>query len=208
MIFDTPNQRRLYTPPAAAASWPVGAALDSGTAQILDSNLAWQCRESLHHLGTALGPGVIAQGDVSGQLLDAAETVLAGTLRAATWSRLDSVMFGPYDITPDTRALRVVVDADAATAASLQLVAVVNDGPGRPIDDSRVLALYATRAPAGRSLVTLPLSIRVPPQTTLRRARADRAVHAQQTDCWVWCAWRGDASTNAVIAISAYEVRP
>ena len=211
-----PQGRRLRV--ASTNVWLNGDSIDAGTAIILDSNLSQQARESLHHLGCALGPGLLVSQSQTSEfayLLDqASPTNAASQVEQVGWTQARSMCFGPFDLTYDRRttdgqtprSVHVVVDCDASTTSSLVLYAALTQGPAIPTPTT-VLGYSRLVVPtASRARQTLIVGS-VAAQQTVRRAQQSPSEPTSYLDAYVWLAWRATSASNYIYAIDCWEAR-
>lgn len=211
-----PQDRRLCT--ASTSVWLNGDSIDAGTAMILDSNLSQQARESLHHLGCALGPGLLVSQTQTSEwryLLDqASPTNPSSQVEQVGWTQARSMCFGPFDLTYDRRTtdgqtprgVQVVVDCDASSTSSLTLIAALTQGPAIPtpttvLGYSRLVVPTASRA--RQTLIVASVSA----QQTVRRAQQSPSEPTSYLDAYVWLAWRATGDADYIYAIDCWEVR-
>lgn len=212
----TTTTRRLRTP--TASEWRDGRFVDSGLAMILSSNFAHLQRESVRHLATALGPGVITNASrgysYSGTTLkDRPDPGAYTGLSAIAWDVATATRLGPFTLIADReiaaedptwRQIRVNVDADSV---NLALYAALTAGDP-PAPDH--LGFATVNATAGRAINALTL-------TPSRGIRADR-MPARRPDgatdestltatVFLWVGWYAASGTNAVVSITANEIR-
>lgn len=212
----TSTTRRLRTP--TASEWRNGRFMDAGLGMILSSNLAHLQRESVRHLVTALGPGVITNAtrgySYSGTpLKDRPDPGTYTGLGAISWDTATATRLGPFtliadrEITaedPSWRQVRVNVDA---SSVNLVLYAALTAGDPPGPDH---LGFATANATAGRAVNALTLtpsrSIR-PERMPARRPDASTDESAQVATVYLWVGWYAASGTNAVITINADEVR-
>lgn len=209
-----PQERRLCT--ASTSVWLNGDSIDAGTAMILDSNLSQQARESLHHLGTAIGPGVVYSNTGSfADLLDqVTPTNPAAPLQEISWAQRTTVCFGPFDLTCDKRtddgnvprSIRVWIDVNKGASESLTCYAAVTQGPGIPTPEIIVGSTSFILSGSGRAGLQLEMSI-TPFAPSTRRSSQSPYETSPYADLTVWVAWRSTNVADAVYAVSAWEVR-
>lgn len=210
-----PVGKRLCTSPDV---WTNGQPIDAGTAMILDSNLSQQARESLHHLGCALGPGLLISETQTSEfvhLLDQeTPSNAASQVRQVGWTQARAMCFGPFDLTQDCRltdgivSRRVVVsvDCDAGTTSSLVLYAAVTQGPAIPTDTTCLGFARTPVTTASRTTVEITLSVQ-PVAGVVRRGQQNPSEMTTFTDAYVWLAWRATNTADYLYAVSIYEVR-
>ena len=211
-----PEGRRLCTP--STDVWLDGDSVDAGTAMILDSNLSQQSRESLHHLGCALGPGLLVSQTQTSEwqyLLDQASPTNASSfVEQVGWTQARSMCFGPFDLTYDRRTtdgqtprrVQVVVDCDPSTTSSLLLIAAVTQGPAIPtpttvLGYSRLVVPSAAR---GRQTLIVESVSALP---TVRRSSQNPSEPTSYVDAYVWLAWKATGDSDYIYAIDCWEVR-
>jgi hypothetical protein len=211
-----PEGRRLCT--ASTDVWLNGDSVDAGTAMILDSNLSQQARESLHHLGCALGPGLLVSQTQTSEwqyLLDQASPTNASSfVEQVGWTQARSMCFGPFDLTYDRRTsdgqtprrVQVVVDCDPSTTSSLLLIAAVTQGPAIPtpttvLGYSRLVVPVSTRA---RQTLLVESVSALP---TVRRAQQSPSEPTSYVDAYVWLAWKATGDADYISAVDCWEVR-
>ena len=211
-----PQGRRLCV--ASTDVWLNGDSVDAGTAMILDSNLSQQARESLHHLGCALGPGLLVSESQTSEfqyLLDQeTPSNAASQVRQVGWTQNRSACFGPFDLVQDTRLtdgntsrrVQVVVDCDASTTSSLVLYAAVTQGPAIPTDTTFLAFARSPVVTASRARHTITLSVQ-PVAGIVRRAQQSPSEMTTYSDAYVWLAWRATSNANYIYAIDCWEVR-
>jgi hypothetical protein len=211
-----PQGRRLCV--ASTDVWLNGDSVDAGTAMILDSNLSQQARESLHHLGCALGPGLLVSESQTSEfqyLLDQeTPSNAASQVRQVGWTQNRSACFGPFDLVQDTRLtdgntsrrVQVVVDCDASTTSSLVLYAAVTQGPAIPTDTTFLAFARSPVVTASRARHTITLSVQ-PVAGIVRRAQQSPSEMTTYSDAYVWLAWRATSNSNYIYAIDCWEVR-
>ena len=211
-----PQGRRLCV--ASTDVWLNGDPIDAGTAMILDSNLSQQARESLHHLGCALGPGLLVSESQTSEfryLLDQETPSNAPSqVRQVGWTQARSACFGPFDLTQDarltdgnsSRRVHVVVDCDANTTSSLVLYAAVTQGPAIPTDTTCLAFACIPVVTASRARHTMPLSVQ-PVAGIVRRGQQNPTEMTTYSDAYVWLAWRATSESNYIYAIDCWEIR-
>jgi hypothetical protein len=205
--------RRLHT---STGEWVDGQAIDAGTAQIVDSNLSQLARESLHHLGTAFGPGQIGSqiGTGYASLIDLApETNAISWPQSVAWVQSAGLCWGPFDLTQDRvttdgnmlRKVRIYVDTFAGTGSSLTVYGAITQGAGIP-RDSNTIAVNRAVASNGRGTVTFELApTRVTPSA--RRSRATPTESAAFLDLYVWLYFAATDANDAIYSASCWETR-
>ena len=211
-----PEGRRLCT--ASTDVWLNGDSIDAGTAMILDSNLSQQSRESLHHLGNALGPGLLVSQTQTSEfqyLLDQeTPTNAASQLRQVGWTQARTMCFGPFDLVQDTRLtdgntsrrVQVVVDCDASTTSSLVIYAAVTQGPAIPTDTTFLAFARVPVLTASRTRHTITLSVQ-PVAGVVRRGQQNPSEMTTYGDQYIWVAWRATSDADYIYAIDCWEVR-
>lgn len=205
--------RRLHT---STGEWVDGQAIDAGTAQIVDSNLSQLARESLHHLGSAFGPGQIGTqiGNGYAALVDLSSVTNASSWpQAVAWVQSAGMCWGPFDLTQDRvttdgnalRKVRIHADVYGGTGSSLTVYAAITQGSGVPRDENTVAVNRAVAA-SGRGTVTMDLTpTRVPPST--RRSRVTPTESSAFLNLYVWLFFHGTDSNDAAYSASCWETR-
>ena len=209
-----PEGRRLCT--ASTDVWLNGDSVDAGTAMILDSNLSQQSRESMHHLGDALGPGdVYANVGSYANLLDRYAQVNAPSpLLEVSWAQRTSMCFGPFDLTGDLRTtdgnvlrkIRVSIDCNKGASNSLTCYVAATQGPGIPLPDTQIGSTSAVLAGTGRVQTQLTMAIN-PIRPSTRRCSQGPVEFGPYADLFVWVAWRSTDVSDAIYSVSVWEVR-
>lgn len=220
-----------YRHPPGAALFADGAAADSGTLTLLDSNISRLVLLGTRQLVEAVvGPvaGVAAAADVWNGLAD----VAGGTAGqwdpgsgAIPWDRRTAARFGPVPLIADRdlsdgrvtiRLVSLAAEFDihaGATASQTAYFALTLSGdPAALAAGSYVaydaVALGGTGLRTAVSTLTGPAPIGAGP----RAPWPSRAAGAQQTFVipgWIWFGWRlvGTTSDSTVISLSAFEAR-
>jgi hypothetical protein len=211
-----PEGRRLCV--ASTDVWLNGDSIDAGTAMILDSNLSQQSRESLHHLGCALGPGLLVSESQTSEFLyildQETPSNAASQVQQVGWTQNRSMCFGPFDLVQDTRLtdgntsrrVTVVVDCDASTTSSLVLYAAVTQGPAIPTDTTFLAFARSPVVTASRARHTITLSVQ-PVAGIVRRGQQNPTEMTTYSDAYVWLAWRATSESDYIYAIDCWEVR-
>jgi hypothetical protein len=204
---------RVRTPPYTD-ELRAGDAVDSGIVMILDQNLSHVSRELLHHLATAIVSGDALPQSVFADLEDLDTPAnTASPVERLAWSRLDSVCWGPFDLTQDRvettgdelRSVVMYVDCLAGGTGTLTLVGAITQGTGTPRDEN--LVTFTSVVPTttrGRVEVAL-----TPARVAFarRRARPSGSEYAAFTDLWLWLGWQSTSGGDRVIAVDVWETR-
>ena len=203
----------LHTPTSGELA--AGDALDAGTVQIVDSNFSHLARENLHHLVTAFGPGVGINNDPAGftSLLDSGAPTTTTAVDSISWSPAVAQRFGPFDLTSDRiaaagnmpRKIRVRVDRVGAVSTSLILYAAITPDDSIPTEPT-VLAWSRSAVSSGRGRTEITLS---PARHAMRsqRSRSSPAEVSVWSAIYLWVGWYATDAADAVISISAWELR-
>lgn len=191
-----------------------GDAVDSGIVMILDSNLSWLARESLHQLGTAIG----SDDSLDQTPFDEFEDIdspanTSSNVEELGWTRRDSYCWGPVDLTIDRvtsdgnepRKIIFYVDCTAAGAGTLILYGAVTQGPGTPRTEN-LLGIVTVEADTVRErsrVEVLPQRLSV----SRRRARPEGDEYAGFSDVWLWLGWKSTSGGDRIIAVDVWETR-
>lgn len=208
--------RRIRTP--TTTEWSDGRSVDAGTGMIVSSNLAHLQYESLRWLGGGIGPGLCPvnnRGWTSINLIDSPDPGTYTGTNVISWSHDVSRVLGPYHIIRDKeqaseatgyRQIKLVIDASAGGVGSLTLYAVATMTGERPAPDTSLgfQTLTATLGRA-RNIITLTILPNLRPQTT--SCRGSGAEQSQVTPIDLHLGWYSINPTDAIIALSAFEIR-
>jgi hypothetical protein len=215
-------------PPAASTEWADGDSLDAGTAHILDSNISHLAAESCRHLVVDVLPLIAKLNDHGYDALDdvsepPAGAYAAGSLNYISWDRETGRCYGPFFGIADRvltdvpgyglRTVRVMVDTNAASNASLTIFLALTATRDPPTDDG-ALTFVSFNPASGRQQTPKDLDADTPPALGGRSARRCRPTASATTgqyvypaEYWLWVGWYATDAADHVVAVSAYESR-
>lgn len=227
--------RYIKHPPAASSFWQDGDALDSGSGQIVDSDITHLEYESPRILVSSNGPGALAGYQNPGDAWAGMDDVAAPAGPTATWGvsvaqipwdRRTAVRFGPtpliadYDIASGVTARQIKVRLDAvinaAVTSGFALFALTAGPSAQALAEGDYLAFTAvsfggTGAKTATATLTLdaPLAGSLYEPVRVRSGGASGDAYAYVARGYVWFGWAllGTTLTSTIVSLSAWETR-
>jgi hypothetical protein len=224
-----------YIKHPAPSNWLAnGESLDAGSMMIIDSNISWLQRESVRHLVTQVGPGLVENYEASENVYTGIEGITAPpsgfTLvphMEIPWTRATTRRYGPFPVICDEkdstgeaipRAIKVSVGLTYTSTVTVYLALTLTPDRAAPYNGDYLVFNKPTVQASG-SATTATLTIANPvPRSRLqawhsRRVTATPSQFRSMTNVLpvyllVGVRSVGIATACGIDSVSAWEVRP